>query len=150
MAIRDTGDILQDITTRFQEGKLSSSQYSAAIDILGKNVNKLDLTKLNAADNPAITDATKNIDAFNDEIDKLVKLINTQVLLSFGAFAKAINEGGISAGIAKITEEIGYLVASILNLPTDAIAGVLNFFGADIKDPKGLGSPTRCCLLCCW
>jgi lambda family phage tail tape measure protein len=142
-AIRPTGDILKDITDRFNSGELSSSQYSAAIDILGKNVRNLDLAKLSAADDPAITEATKNIDRFNDEIDKLTLAIRTNLLLAFGEMAKAINQGGISGGLAKITEELGYLSAEILNLPTDAIAGFLNFFGADIKNPVGLGTPLK-------
>ena len=41
---------------------------------------------------------------------------------------------------AWVIEEIGLIGASILNLPTDAIAAFLNLFGADIKDPVGLGT----------
>jgi hypothetical protein len=141
--VRSTEDILRDITNRFNEGELSSSQYAAAIDILGKNINKLQLSKLKAEADPVFDEATKNIDRFNDEIDLLVKGINDSLILSFGALAKSVNEGGISGGIAKITEELGYLAAEILNLPTDAIAGFLNLFGANIKDPKGLGTPLK-------
>ena len=142
-AIRPTTDILKDITEKFQSGQLSAAQFNAAIDIMGKGVNRLELQKLSAADNPAITEATKNLDKFNDEIDKVYKSIKDNLILSFGALAKAVNEGGIGAGLAKITEELGYLAAEILNLPTDAIAGFLNFFGADIKNPVGLGTPLK-------
>ena len=141
--IRPTGDILKDITEKFQSGELSGKQYAAAIDILGKGINRLELQKLSAADNPAITEATKNLDRFNDEIDKVYKSIKDNLILAFGSLAKAVNEGGIGAGLAKITEELGYLAAEILNLPTDAIAGFLNFFGADIKNPVGLGTPLK-------
>jgi lambda family phage tail tape measure protein len=141
--VRPTTDILKDITDKFQSGELSAAQFNAAIDIMGKGVNRLELQKLSAADNPAITEATKNLDKFNDEIDKVYKSIKDNLILSFGALAKAVNEGGIGAGLAKITEELGYLAAEILNLPTDAIAGFLNFFGADIKNPVGLGTPLK-------
>jgi lambda family phage tail tape measure protein len=141
--VRPTTDILKDITAKFQSGELSAAQFNAAIDIMGKGVNRLELQKLSAADNPAITEATKNLDKFNDEIDKVYKNIKDNLILSFGALAKAVNEGGISAGLAKITEELGYLSAEILNLPTDAIAGFMNFFGADIKNPVGLGTPIK-------
>jgi len=141
--VRPTGDILADITAKFQSGELSAKQYAATIDIMGKLMNKLEFAKLNAADNPAITEATKNLDKFNEEIEKIQKAIKDKLILSFGALAKAVNEGGISAGLAKITEELGYLTAEILNLPTDAIAGFLNFFGADIKNPVGLGTPLK-------
>ena len=141
--LRPTGDILKDITDRFANGELSAAQYAAAIDIMGKNVSRLQLEKLSAADNPAITEATKNIDRFNDEIDKLSLAIKNSLLLSFGELAKSINEGGIAGGLAKITEELGYLAAEILNLPTDYIAKFMNFFGADIKNPVGLGTPLK-------
>lgn len=141
--VRPTTDILKDITDKFNSGELSAAQFNAAIDIMGKGINRLELQKLSAADNPAITEATKNLDKFNDEIDKVYKNIKDNLILSFGALAKAVNEGGISAGLAKITEELGYLSAEILNLPTDAIAGFMNFFGADIKNPVGLGTPLK-------
>jgi lambda family phage tail tape measure protein len=141
--VRPTTDILKDITDKFQSGELSAAQFNAAIDIMGKGVNRLELQKLSAADNPAITEATKNLDKFNDEIDKVYKSIKDNLIISFGSLAKAVNEGGIGAGLAKITEELGYLAAEILNLPTDAIAGFLNFFGADIKNPVGLGTPLK-------
>jgi len=141
--MRPTGDILKDITDKFNSGELSSTQFNAAIDIMGKGINRLELSKLSAADNPAITEATKNLDKFNDEIDKIYKSIKDNLIIAFGSLAKAINEGGIGAGLAKITEELGYLTAEILNLPTDAIAGFLNFFGADIKNPVGLGTPLK-------
>ena len=141
--VRPTGDILQDITAKFASGELTAKQYAAAIDIMGKNVNRLELSKLSAADNPAITEATKNLDKFNGEIEKIQKAIKDNLIIAFGNLAKAINEGGISAGLAKITEELGYLAAEILNLPTDAIAGFLNFFGAGIKNPVGLGTPLK-------
>jgi lambda family phage tail tape measure protein len=141
--VRDANDILRDITDRFNEGKLSTDQYNAAIDTMGKLLARADLEKLSSADNPALKEAADNIDLFNDRLDAVYKLINEKIILAFGNLAKAINEGGIGAGIAKITEELGYLVAEILNFPTNAIAEFLNLFGAGIKDPKGLGTPLK-------
>lgn len=43
--------------------------------------------------------------------------------------------------LSRIVEGILEVTGAFLNLPTDAIAGLLNLFGADIKDPKGLGTP---------
>ena len=43
--------------------------------------------------------------------------------------------------LSRVTEGILDMAASLLNLPTDAIAALLNLFGANIKDPKGLGTP---------
>ena len=44
---------------------------------------------------------------------------------------------------ARCVEALGSFVAEILNFPTDAIAGILNIFGAGIKDPVGLGTPIK-------
>ena len=41
---------------------------------------------------------------------------------------------------ARSIEALGNLAAEVLNFPTDAIAGLLNLFGAGIKDPVGLGT----------
>lgn len=43
--------------------------------------------------------------------------------------------------LSRIAEGLLEITGSILNIPTDAIAGLLNLFGAGIKDPKGLGTP---------
>ena len=141
--LRPTQDILQDITNKFRQGELSSAQYTAAIKILGKDIRALELGKLSAVDNPAFTEATKNIDKLNEAMDRLSATIKTKLVLAFGDFAKAVNEGGISGGLAKIVESLGDFQAEVLNLPTDAIAAVLNLFGANIKDPVGLGTPVK-------
>jgi hypothetical protein len=137
--IRPTQDILQDLTVRFQKGGLSAAEFTASIDILGKQARALDLQKLQAVDNPAYTAATKNIDALNDQIDILTTRVQRDLVIAFGDFAKAVNEGGLSGSIGKITESIGNLAAEILNFPTDVIAYILNLFGADIKNPVGFG-----------
>jgi len=56
----------------------------------------------------------------------------TQLFDDFGSIA--------TNAVARIIEGIGSLTASLLNLPTDAIAALLNLFGADIKNPVGLGT----------
>lgn len=141
--VRSTQDVLQDLVVRFQRGQLSASEFTASIDILGKQARALDLQKLQAVDDPAYTEATKNIDKLNDQIDLLTTSIKTNLVVAFGSFAKAVNEGGISAGLAKITESIGNLTAEILNLPTDYLAKFLNLFGLNIQNPVGLGTPLK-------
>jgi hypothetical protein len=42
--------------------------------------------------------------------------------------------------LARVIEGVGSLAASLLNLPTDAIAALLNLFGAGIKNPVGMGT----------
>ncbi len=42
--------------------------------------------------------------------------------------------------LARITEAIARMAGELLNLPTDAIASLINLFGGNIKNPMGLGS----------
>jgi lambda family phage tail tape measure protein len=70
-AVRSTEDILKDITTQFNRGELSSKQYAAAIDILGKGINKLELQKLQAVADPITTENIRKLDQFNDMLDKV-------------------------------------------------------------------------------
>lgn len=45
-----------------------------------------------------------------------------------------------SNALARITEGVARLAGELLNLPTDAIAALINLFGGNIKNPMGLGS----------
>jgi lambda family phage tail tape measure protein len=89
--LRPTGDILQDIIGKFRSGELSSSQYAAAIDILGKNINKLELAKLQAVADPIKDEQIRQLDKYNEAIDRLTENINTGLIKSFGQLAIAIN-----------------------------------------------------------
>lgn len=90
--VRNTGDILQDITQKFQRGELTASQYSAAIDILGKNINKLELQKLSAAADPEFDKRIEELDRYNTAIDKLNEFVSKTLIKTFGELAIAINK----------------------------------------------------------
>lgn len=90
--LRPTEEILRDIIARFQSGELSSKQYAAAIDILGKNINKLELAKLQAVADPVKDAQIKQLDKYNDAIDRLTEKINNGLIVAFGKLAQAINE----------------------------------------------------------
>jgi lambda family phage tail tape measure protein len=140
---RSNEDILRDLTIQFQNGGLSADQMTAATDILGKTINRLDKAMLNADPDIIKDEHIKQIDAYNTEIDKLQRIIGDKLITVFGEMAKAVNDGGISGGLGIITEALGNLVAEFLNVPTDAIAGILNLFGANIQNPVGLGTPVK-------
>ncbi len=59
----------------------------------------------------------------------------TQLFDNFGDIA--------SNSVGRVTEAVGQLAGELLNLPTDAIAGLMNLFGANIKDAVGLGTPFK-------
>jgi lambda family phage tail tape measure protein len=138
--VRDANAIFGDLITRFRAGGLSAAELTAAIDLAGKVIRTLETDKLVDMADLRYDEAAKELDKLNDSMELVGKQIKTQLVIAFGEFAKIVNEGGISSGLAKITESLSTLVGDILNLPTDAIAGVLNMFGANIKDPVGLGT----------
>jgi lambda family phage tail tape measure protein len=138
--VRDANDIFGDLIAKFRAGGLSAAELTAAIDIAGKVIRTLETDKLANIADLRYDEAAKELDKLNDSMELIGKQIKTQLVIAFGEFAKIVNEGGISGGLAKITESLGTLVGDILNLPTDAIAGVLNMFGANIKDPVGVGT----------
>jgi len=138
--VRDANDIFGDLIARFRAGGLSAAELAAAIDVAGKIIRQLETDKLADIADLRYDEAAKELDKLNDSMELIGKQIKTQLVIAFGEFAKIVNEGGISSGLAKITESLGTLVGDILNIPTDAIASVLNMFGANIKNPVGLGS----------
>lgn len=95
--VRDTESILRDVIARFKGGQISSEQYAAAIDILGKNINKLELSKLQAVADPIKDEQIKQIDKYNEAIDRLAEKFNNLAVLVAGKVAMALN--GFFAGI---------------------------------------------------
>lgn len=85
--VRDTGDILSDITRKFQSGELTSAQYAASIDILGKNINKLELQKLSALRDPVKDAEIKKLDEYNEAIDRVRAKLENKVISFFGQLA---------------------------------------------------------------
>ena len=92
--VRNTGDILSDLTQKFQSGELTSAQYAATIDLLGKNVNKLELSKLSALRDPVTDEDTKRIDKYNDAIDRVRISLEKGLISFFGGVAEQINKAG--------------------------------------------------------
>lgn len=89
--LRPTESILRDIVDRFRSGQLTAAQYSAAIDILGKNINKLELAKLQAIADPIKDEQIRQLDQYNEQIDKLGESFNNLALTIVGSVATAIN-----------------------------------------------------------
>lgn len=90
--VRNTGDILSDLTRLFQSGELSSAQYAATIDILGKNVNKLELQKLSALRDPVTDEEIKRLDKYNEAIDRVRNSLERGIISFFGKVAEQIND----------------------------------------------------------
>lgn len=90
--IRSTEAILRDITDKFQQGEISGKEYAAAIDILGKNINKLELAKLKAIADPVKTEEIKRLDEYAEAIDKLRDKLSRQLITFFGSAAEQLTK----------------------------------------------------------
>jgi lambda family phage tail tape measure protein len=82
--IRSTEAILRDITEQFQAGNLSGERYAAAVDLLGKNITKLDLTKLKAIADPVKDAEIQKLDEYAAAIDRVRDGLERQLLSFFG------------------------------------------------------------------
>jgi hypothetical protein len=86
--VRSTETILRDITQQFQEGNLSGERYAAAVDILGKNITKLDLQKLKAIADPIKDAEIKKLDEYAEAIDRIRDGFERQLITFFGSAAQ--------------------------------------------------------------
>jgi lambda family phage tail tape measure protein len=86
--VRSTESILRDITVRFQQGSLSSAEYSAAVDLLGKNITKLDLGKLQAIADPVKDAEIQKLDEYAAAIDRVRDKFERSIITFFGSAAQ--------------------------------------------------------------
>ena len=91
-SIRSTEAILGDLTEKFNKGQVSGAQYAAAIDILGKGINKLDLTKLSALANPNLDQDIKRLAEYQNQIDAIRARLEKGIKTFFGSVAEQAND----------------------------------------------------------
>lgn len=138
--LRSTESILADVLAKFNDGEITSKEFAAAVDLLGKNINKLELEKLAFKRDPEVQAQIEALDRMSERYDRLIAQIEKDMVKAFGNLALAI-EGGFVSSINYAISRVNELIATILNLPTDAIAGVMNMLpGVNIKNPVGLGT----------
>ena len=131
--IRSTEDILRDITIRFQEGSLSGEKYSAAVDLLGKNITKLDLQKLSAIADPVKDAEIKKLDEYAAAIDRVRDGLERKLITFFGSVALEIDQA-----IAKSQElEREANKRGNTRLPQLGAVGP----AAGVVNPFGIGAP---------
>lgn len=82
--IRPTEEVLQDILSRLRSGTLSAEEYSAAIDLLGKTASRLDLSKLQAINDPFVDAEIAQLDKYGEAWDKLMARLESK-LISYAA-----------------------------------------------------------------
>lgn len=111
--VRNTGAILEDIIQKYKDGEITATEYAASIDLMGKSINRLDLTKLDAINDPFQNENYAQLQEYQNQIDKLSASVGDVLVQAFGSAAKEIN-------IA-----IGYLIEF-----KNQLAGLYAQFGA--------------------
>lgn len=89
--VRDTSDILKDIIQKYRDGEITATEYAASIDLMGKSINRLDLQKLNAINDPFTNDNIARLAEYQNQIDQLAASASEALVTAFGQVAGAIN-----------------------------------------------------------
>jgi len=119
--IRDANDILDDTLAALKGIEDPAVRSARAYELLGKEAAKIDWSNVKAGRDAITDEQIKALADYRTQIDKIIAQFERGLLTYFGDLATTINQGGISAGFAKITEQIAVLAGTILNLPTDAL-----------------------------
>lgn len=90
--VRDTGDVLRDAISRLAGIEDPATRAALAVDIFGKTANKLDFTKLNAANDFAKDEQIKQLAKYREAIDAISNSVTNSLLTAFGKLAIAIDE----------------------------------------------------------
>ena len=89
--VRSTDDILNDIIYRLQDGGASAAEMSAAIDLMGKVMARLNPANLDATANAVQDEHVKRLADYRTEIDKLKATLAETAITFFGTLAEQIN-----------------------------------------------------------
>lgn len=91
-AVRNTGDILRDAIAKLAAIEDPATRAALAVDLFGKTANKLDFTKLNAANDPFKDEQIAQLAKYQAAIDNVAKSINDNLLTAFGKLAIGFND----------------------------------------------------------
>jgi len=83
-AVRNTGDVLRDAISKLAAIEDPATRAALAVDIFGKTANKLDFTKLNAANDPFKDEQIAQLAKYQAAIDNVAKSINDNLITAFG------------------------------------------------------------------
>ena len=89
-AVRNTGDVLRDAIAKLAAIEDPAKRASLAVDFFGKTANKLDFTKLNAANDFAKDEQIAQLTKYQNAIDAIAKSVSDSLLTVFGKLSIAI------------------------------------------------------------
>lgn len=90
--VRNTGDILRDAIAKLAAIEDPATRAAMAVDLFGKTANKLDFTKLNAANDPFKDEQIAQLAKYQAAIDGVSKSINDNLITAFGKLAIGFND----------------------------------------------------------
>ena len=90
--VRDTGDILRDAIARLAAIEDPATRAALAVELFSKTANKLDFTKLNAANDFAKDDQIAQLAKYKEAIDKIGNAVNDSLITMFGKLAIEIDK----------------------------------------------------------
>ncbi len=125
--LRPTGDILNDITAKARAGELVGQKYAAAIDIVGKNLSKIDPTQLNSLRDSVKDEQIKKLDEYDQAIDRVKIRVSEKIVTFFGQLALDIEKASKAhdeleaklnqQGKGQVMPEVTGTIRGILGLP---------------------------------
>jgi len=89
--VRNTGDVLRDAIAKLAAIEDPATRAAMAVDIFGKSANKLDFTKLNAANDFAKDAQIAQLAKYQSAIDAIAQSVNDSLIESFGKLFIAID-----------------------------------------------------------
>jgi len=91
-AVRNTGDVLRDAIAKLAAIEDPAIRAALAVDLFGKTANRLDFTKLNAANDPFKDEQIAQLAKYQTAIDNVAKAINDNLITAFGKLAIGFND----------------------------------------------------------
>jgi lambda family phage tail tape measure protein len=85
--MRSGSAVLQDLLTKFRDGEINGKQYAAAVDVLGKSINKLTLKELESVNDPFKDEKIEQLKKYKDAINSIANAANDKLISVFGELA---------------------------------------------------------------
>lgn len=100
-AVRNTGDVLRDAISKLAAIEDPATRASLAVDLFGKSANKLDFTKLNAANDFAKDEQIAQLIKYREAMDNIANQAGNAMITMFGKLAIEIDKAQKKAAQAQ-------------------------------------------------
>lgn len=124
--MRPTGEILRNVLTSLKAVEEPARRTALAVKLLGEEASRIDWTNVQAATDIATDEDIAALNRYNAAIERLLELLNRQVVSFFGSIAQDLLEGlGLLDGFeGKVTNVFNKLRAERDAAATGEFAGM--------------------------